>query len=703
MKNLENKKIYEKIENLENKEASPTKIIKPKNIIKTHSINLRQTLEKKYSKDLLKIKKILTGITKKSFKEPESKFSDLYSLLYNPSLLVQALGKIRPNVGSSTPGINDETLNEMSFGKINRIATRLKNHSFSFSPVRRVYVPKPGKKKLRPLGIPTFTDRIIQEAIRTILEAIYEPTFQQIYNQNYGFRPNKSPHDSITFLKKKGTACNYAIEGDISAAYDNVNIPILIKILRKKIKDEKFLNLIKQGCYSGLLEFGKYQDTLIGVPQGGIASPTLFNIYMHEFDLHINFRLNQIIQKYNFFTKRKPPATTDNKSYINPSYKAINYQIEKRRKIIKKNKINNLAFKYLPNKNQLIIKQTIKEKRTLEHQRIKVDSILKYKRPIRIVYSRYADDFIILTNSNLKIAICIKKNITKFLEKTLKLKISDEKTRITDIRTNYARFLGFVIYMLNTHRISRDTKSKSLIRSGGNNIKIGIDMDRVLDRLMIKGFCNKSYKPIGKRPYSVLPIREIIEKYNYIIRGAANYYVPMTDTYRSFTQIQYILEYSCYGTISTKLKTSIFKIMKKFGKPPIFNIGAEIKTKAGITETSKKPFKVISYIEAKQKALSLKEKSQSISSDIFSPMRKVNWRTYKNLDAFCVICGTHENVEWHHVKAIKKEKVTGFAQVMKQLNRKQIPLCKQHHYEVQQGLYDDIALSDLVEIKFWLS
>jgi retron-type reverse transcriptase len=208
---------------------------------------LKYILEDAYSVEFLKLKKILNKISDKSKYRKDATFKDLYSLLENPILLMQALGKISPNKGASTPGIDQETLDEMKLKKIENLATAIKNKTFYFKAVRRVLIPKPGKKKLRPLGISTFSDRIIQEAIRIILEAIYEPTFENHRFQNYGFRPDKSCHDAINYLKDKGTACNYAIEGDIKGAYDNVDHDILIKILRKKIKDEKFIQLIKQG------------------------------------------------------------------------------------------------------------------------------------------------------------------------------------------------------------------------------------------------------------------------------------------------------------------------------------------------------------------------------------------------------------------------------------------------------------------------
>jgi hypothetical protein len=251
-----------------------------------------------------------------------------------------------------------------------------------------------------------------------------------------------------------------------------------------------------------------------------------------------------------------------------------------------------------------------------------------------------------------------------------------------------------------------------LCRTGGYNIKIGIDMDKILNRLTDLNFCNKKHRPIAKNPYSVLALAQIIDKYNAILRGTANYFIPIIDAYRPFTQIQYILEYSCYSTIAKKYKSSIYKLFKKHGNPHIFTIETTVKHKK--KEPVNKPelptlkLSITSYLKNKENALKLKNKFKIlplsiIGKDIFSPMETINWRTYKNLKAYCIICGSTESIQWHHVKQIRKDKVSGFTQVMKQLNRKQVPVCPFHHHQIEQGSYDDIKVSDLVQIEYWIS
>lgn len=667
---------------------------------KLRKSNLTNELETIYMEKFKKISNIINNINNRSINDPNAKFDNLYSLLSKPELLIQSVGNLRANQGASTPGTSSETLAGISISKIQNLALCFKNKSFKFSPYRRIYIPKPGKKKLRPLGIPNFTDRIIQDAIRIILEAIYEPEFSRIHDQNYGFRKNKDAQQAVKFISRQGTGLNYALEGDIVGAYDNVQIPFLIKILKKKIIDQDFLNLIEQGCHCGLLEFGKYKDTLLGIPQGGIASPLLFNIYMHEFDLYINHKLKNIIDRYNTLNKR------NSRTQRNLSYEALNRNINSTKKeisiITRTRKIRELS----PTEKALINAQ-IKQKKKILSDRTKTLTYIPEKRPIKILYCRYADDWILLTNSNLKFIKLIKKHITKWLKNNLKLDLSEEKTYITNIENKFAKFLGFTLFSLIHPKIKISSSyssngSKTLIRTGSHTIRVGIDMDRILKRLYINGFCNKKFFPQAKKPYSNLPSATIIEKYNSIIRGTANYFIPVLTQIQPYPRIHYILEYSCYHTLAMKYKTSISKLFKKYGhKHPNFPISMEITNKrTGIRHNITKNHRVIPYLIAKANAKLIRH---NVSSDVFQPMKKINWRSYKNLEAYCIICGTRENIEWHHVRSIRKGKVTGFTQVMKQLNRKQVPLCKQHHLEVTQGKYDQTKISDLVHIDYWLA
>ena len=446
--------------------------------------SLKSELEPKFTVKFQPISKILAGITIKSIKNPNAVFNDLYSLLSSVPLLVQALGNIRANKGMSTPGTNKETLDEpsmpeghrqpsmpeghrqMNMKKIIKISESIKNGTFKFSPSRRIYIPKPGKKKLRPLSIPNLTDKIVQEAIKIILQAIYEPIFSKHKFQNYGFRPQKSCHTAIMAIKKTATTDKYAIEGDIVGAYDNVNINKLIKILGKRIHDRKFLNFIEQNCRTGYIHKGLYKDSLLGVTQGGIASPILFNIYMNEFDTYINNHLTKVINKYNKLHKRlydRPP---------NPEYKKIQGKIEYNAKQLSYRALTPYKFltptrhntidKYRKRKNEPSMPEGHRQPsmpeghRQLNKLRLKTPSTLLSRTPVRIAYYRYADNWIIFTNGKLKLTQEIKNHVAKWLKSNLDFELSQEKTKITNLRSDFARFLGFTIKLPRTYKTSRN-------------------------------------------------------------------------------------------------------------------------------------------------------------------------------------------------------------------------------------------------------
>lgn len=293
--------------------------IRNQQILKAIDHKKIQADRKKYRKEAeaAKVIKILDSIVFKSREDHNAVFDDLYNLLQNEDLLFEALGRIKNNKGITTAGTDGETIDGLSKETITKIILDLKNNTYQFKPVLRVYIPKPGKKEKRPLGIPTLRDKILQSAIRIILEAIYEPLFITT-NCNYGFRPGLGCHHAITKIKYHCQAKTVTIEGDILGAFNNVKFNILINILKKKIKDNKFLNLILKLLQSGIMDKNKYSKTIMGTPQGGIVSPLLFNIYMHEFDLYITTELAKTITQTN---------TTENRKEIadNPIYRSHRY------------------------------------------------------------------------------------------------------------------------------------------------------------------------------------------------------------------------------------------------------------------------------------------------------------------------------------------------------------------------------------------
>ncbi len=247
---------------------------------------LKKELDSFRDLNFQKQKTVLNKIQSKLTNNDYAIFDNLMSLLENEYFLLNCYENLCRNKGALTRGTDKRTADEMSTQRIHELKEKRKNNTFHFSPARKVMIPKPGKTVLRPLTIPNFDDRIIQEGIRVILNSIYEPQFNKI-KWSFGFREGIGTSQTIENILNTGRNMKYAIEGDIQKAYDTVEANKFIEILNRKIKDKKFLKFIKQAFYAGILFKDIYDNTSLGIPQGGIASPILFNIYMHKFDIYI--------------------------------------------------------------------------------------------------------------------------------------------------------------------------------------------------------------------------------------------------------------------------------------------------------------------------------------------------------------------------------------------------------------------------------
>ena len=225
---------------------------------------------------------VLISLTKHS-NQKDYKYERLYRLLYNEELYLTAYQNIYSNDGSMTKGTDKQTVDGMSIERIRKIIVSLKDESYQPKPARRTYIPKKNGK-MRPLGIPSFEDKLLQEVIRMILEAIYEGHFE---NTSHGFRPNRSCHTALNEIQKTFTGVKWFIEGDIKGFFDNINHATLIGILRERINDERFLRLVRKFLNAGYIENWTFHNTYSGTPQGGILSPILANIYLNELDMKL--------------------------------------------------------------------------------------------------------------------------------------------------------------------------------------------------------------------------------------------------------------------------------------------------------------------------------------------------------------------------------------------------------------------------------
>ena len=331
---------------------------------------------------------------------------DLYRQLWNPDLYLMAYGRIASNDGAITPGATRETADGMKLDDISAIIEALRFERYRWTPARRVYIPKANGKR-RPLGLPTWSDKVLQEVMRLLLEAYYEPQFS---DRSHGFRPNRGCHTALTEVTRTWTGTTWFIEGDISGCFDNIDHSVLLEIMREKIQDKRFLRLVSNLLKAGYLEDWKRHATYSGTPQGGVVSPILANIYMDRLDRFVEVVL---LPAYNRGEKRRH----------NPEYNRIACKIGHLRRTGRTREAT--AFR------PLLRSLPYNDTHDPEYRRLR--------------YIRYADDFLLGFAGPGNEAEEIKTGIGEFLGDSLKLELSESKTLITHGRTEAARFLGYEV------------------------------------------------------------------------------------------------------------------------------------------------------------------------------------------------------------------------------------------------------------------
>ncbi|MED0739006.1 reverse transcriptase/maturase family protein [Aneurinibacillus thermoaerophilus] len=586
-------------------------------------------------------------------------FDKLYRNLYNPEFYLMAYGRIYPKQGNMTKGSDGQTIDGFGLEKIEKVIELIKTERYQPAPARRVYIPKKQGGK-RPLGIPSTYDKIVQEIVRLILEHIYEASFSI---HSHGFRPNRSCHTAIEEVYQRARGTKWWIEGDIKGFFDNINHHVLMSILRKRIKDEKFLRLIWKFLRAGYLEDWKHNLTYSGTPQGGIISPLLANIYLNELDKY----MENYIQKFNRGKRRR-----DNKEY-----KAISYQISRRKEKLLNGNLTGEEMVKL----QSEIKSLEDHRRTLDASD-PMDGNFR-----RMSYTRYADDFLIGIIGSKAEAEKVKSDIKTFLAENLKLELSDEKTLITHWKKP-VRFLGFDI----TIQGGKEHDTKRTIRIGGSHVRSGAGMVKVsLPHDAIRNFMLKNgYIVIDKEGNWVARERgklknnddlEIVSIYNSEIRGFYNYYSIAYNVFK-FNHAYALIEQSFLRTLAMKYKTKTSKIIKKFS----YNgeLGVYFKNALGLTKFRKL------YNEGFPRKKSFSHEPSvdiHVNTLLYSSRTSLEERIKANK---CEWCGTTDGkFEVHHVRKLKDLKGKArWEQFMLARNRKTIVLCVDCHVSLHQGKLD---------------
>lgn len=331
----------------------------------------------------------------------------VYRMLFNPELYLLAYGRLSRNAGAMTQGTTEETVDAMSMAKIEKLIARLREERYRWTPVRRVEIPK-RDGGTRPLGIPTWSDKLLQEVMRLILDAYYEPQFSE---HSHGFRPKRGCHTALLDVTRHGKGTKWFVEGDIKGCFDNIDHTILLSILRERIYDNRFLRLVENLLRAGYCEYWHYHPSFSGTPQGGVISPILSNIYLDRLDRYVE---QSLLPVYNRGKQRKR----------NPAWNQATCRVYK----------NRLRGRY-------------EDVRRWDKARRQIPSCDPTDPDFRrLHFVRYADDFLLCFTGPKHEAEEIKTQLKTFLHESLRLELSEEKTLITHAATESARFLGYDIH-----------------------------------------------------------------------------------------------------------------------------------------------------------------------------------------------------------------------------------------------------------------
>jgi len=598
-------------------------------------------------------KTILSILNQKSVRNKNFVFDRLYRNMFNQDFFMEAYRKMYAKPGNMTKGTNGQTIDGFKKSKVDKLISMLRNEQYYPTPVRRVYIPKKNGKK-RPLGIPSFEDKLVQEVIRKMLEAVYEPLF---LDTSHGFRPNRSCQTALFQVKSTCRGTKWVVEGDITGCFDNVDHEILLQILSRKINDGRFLELIRRFLKAGYFEFHQVKNSLSGVPQGGIISPILSNIYLHEFDIY----MEMLTEKLSKGKTKKP----------NPAYRKLEGRRTYCLKISRYEEAAELLQKMreLPSKSQM----------DGDYARVK--------------YVRYADDFVICIDGNKELAKQIKQDITRFLRETLKLELNADKTLVTNLKNERVKFLGY--------EISKSLDNTIVRKRAGDGAKVRT-VNETIQLLVPTEAINRKIQPFmqnGKaasfKPRVNLPILDIINEYNSEIRGLYNYYSLATDVAVKLGKFKYYHYWSMLKTLAHKEKSTCNKVKAKYGIDVPRKVGTGTRKLVGVRYTTNKGEKIMTYFND---SLNKLEEPNTRLSDKYCPDVMKGRQLIDRLNAnVCELCGTQEGeFEIHHVRKLKdiKDKykkrgkaIPNWVLIMSRIRRKTLIVCECCHHNIHSGNY----------------
>ncbi|MDR1674065.1 MAG: group II intron reverse transcriptase/maturase [Oscillospiraceae bacterium] len=585
---------------------------------------------------------ILEKINQNSLKHPNEVFTRLFRYMLRPDLYFTAYKNLYANNGASTKGIDNDTADGFSKEYVENIINKLRDGSFTPKPTRRIHIPKTNGTN-RPISIPTFTDKLVQEAMRMILEAVYEPTFK---GSSHGFRPKRSCHTALEQIKRDFTGVRWFIEGDIKGCFDNIDHKTLVTFINRKIKDAQFIQLLGKFLKAGYLENWKYHKTFSGTPQGGIISPLLANIYLHELDKYVAKLATE-------FEKPRERVHDPRYSKLMHEIRAVKTKLDR-----------------ADEASKLVLLQELKTLRRKLRQ-----TPCKSQTDKRLAYIRYADDTLFGIVGNREDCAEVKRKLIKFVSEVLKMELNTEKTLITH-SNNYARFLGYDVRVRRDNTVKR-TKSGRLVRTLHNKVELNIPLTDKIEKFLFSH--NIVWQKLGKlvpcRRNELLHLSdsEIITAYNSELRGICNYY-NLASNFNTLHYFSYIMEYSCLKTLASKYKSCVKKIISKYKDGKSWSIPYN-------TKKGKRRVKIATYQDCTAKMA---------NPDIIPTLTIKHLHSRNSFEArlnakICELCGSTASAyyEIHHINKLKnlKGKVV-WEQIMIARRRKTLVVCRECHKRI---------------------
>jgi group II intron reverse transcriptase/maturase len=558
--------------------------------------------------------------------------TQLYRQMFNKELYLLAYGNIYSNQGAMTPGASEETADGMSEDKIDQIIEAMRHERYRFSPARRVYIPKKNGK-LRPLGLPSWSDKLVGEVVRLLLEAYYEPRFS---DRSHGFRKRRGCHTALRDIRETWTGTVWFIEGDISDCFGSFDHEILLGMLAEKTRDQRFLRLIRHMLKAGYLEDWEYRDTLSGVPQGGVVSPILSNIYLDKLD---EFVERELIPQYTRGAGRKG----------NPEYFRRASRLARARQ----------------RGDRAAARDLEKELRTLPCG----DPMDPGYRRLR--YIRYADDHILGFIGPKAEAEQIKARLATFLRETLGLELNAAKTLITHARTQPARFLGYNIIVQHC-----DTKITGGFRAVNGKIALRVPPDVVTAQC---ARYRQHGKPWHRSRLQNLTDYDIVRVHGAEYRGVVNYYLLAQDVWRLRT-LRWHAETSMLKTLAAKHKSTVTTMAARFKAKVITGDGPRTCFEARRKRKGKPD------LIARFGGIILRQDRRAVITDpapvpVRVPRKELLYRLRQRE---CELCETGTTVAVHQVTGLKQLGRPGpgqpaWAALMARMRRKTLIVCAPCH------------------------